>query len=118
MRFVHAARRGGCEFNVLTAYDPEKGIQNLKRFPNVDGVVLNADASDYQGCRQLIEDIRKIAPQIHIVVTSATGFPRGGLNEHYVDNFEPKSLLACLQSLKPEAAAEILSRESGTQRPT
>jgi len=100
------------KFNVLTAYDPEEGIQYLKRFPNVDGVVINAQVTDLDGCRQLIETLQGIAPHIEIVITSASGFPRGGPNEHYVDNFDPKSLLACLQSLKPDATEEIRARES------
>lgn len=104
------------KFNVITAYDGEEAIRSLKRFPNVDGVVVNAELTDYEGCRGLIKDLREIAPQIAVIVTSAGAFPKCGPEVQYVDNFDPKSLLACLQSLKPEASAEIRAREAAEQQ--
>ncbi len=100
------------KFNVITAYDGEEGVETLKRFPNVDGVVVNADLTDYDTCSGLIERLRKIAPQMDVIVTSHGGFPKRGPKVHYVDNFDPKSLLSCLESLKPEATAELRAREA------
>lgn len=100
------------KFNVITAYDADEAITCLKRFPNVDGVVVNASMGNDDECRTLVEGLRKIVPGIEIVVTSAGGFRRCDHNEHYVDSLNPKLLLDCLQSLKKDATAEILVRDS------
>lgn len=100
------------KFNVITAYDAEEAIACLKRFPNVDGVVVNAAIGNDEECRTLIKGLRKIVPGIEIVVTSAGGFRRCDHNEHYVDSLDPKQLLDCLQSLRKEATSEILARDA------
>ena len=100
------------KFNVITAYDPYEAIESLKRFPNLDGVVVNAEMVDYQECKGLIEDLRNIVPGINIIVTSAGGYRSCGDNEYHVDSLDPKALLDCLQSLKKEATDEILKHDS------
>lgn len=104
------------KFNVITAYDGDEGMRCLKRFPNVDGVVVNAELTDYENCGALIENLRKISPKIEVIVTTSGSFPKCGPKVHYVDNFDPKSLLACLQSLKPDASAELRAREEAAQQ--
>jgi CheY-like chemotaxis protein len=100
------------KFNVITAYDSDEAISCLKRFPNVDGVVLNAEMEDYKGCRKLINELRSIVPKLDVVVVSTGGYMRGDHTEYYVDSLNPKELLDCLQSLRKDATAEILARES------
>jgi hypothetical protein len=104
------------KFNVITAYDADEAITCLKRFRNVDGVVLNASLGDDQECRSLIDNLRKIVPGIEIVVTSAGGYRRCDHNEHYIDSFDPKLLLDCLQSLKREATSKILEHDAQITR--
>ena len=100
------------KFNVITAYDADEAITCLKRFPKVDGAVINAAMGNDEECKVLIENLRKIVPQLEIVVTSAGGYRRCGQNEHHVDSLDPKQLLGCLQSLRKEATTEIIARES------
>lgn len=103
-------------FNVITAYDTDEAITCLRRFPNVDGVVVNADLAGYEECKQLIADLRTIVPGINIVVTSGGGYRRCDDNEYHVDSLDPKKLLDCLQSLKKDATAEILARDAKITR--
>lgn len=100
------------KFNVITAYDADEALSCLKRFPNVDGVVLNAAIGNDEDCRALVEALRKIVPGIEIVITSAGGFRRCDHNEHHVDSLDPKALLDCLQTLRKDAAREILERDA------
>ena len=104
------------KFNVITAYDAKEGVQSLKRFPKVDGVVVNAELSDMEDCSGLIGHLREIAPQIDVIVTSSGGRPKCGPQVHYVDSFDPKSLLECLETLRPDAAAELRARETIAQQ--
>ena len=100
------------KFNVITAYDGPEALDCLKRFPNVDGVVVNADMEDDKNCRKLINDLRAIVPKLDVIVISTGGHIRHDRTEHSVDSLNPKELLECLQSLRKNATAEILARES------
>lgn len=104
------------KLNVITAYDAEEALASLRRFPHVDGVVVNATMDDGGRCRALIDGLRQIVAGISVVVTS----PGGALdsdshdhhrNEHHVDSLDPRKLLECLQSLRREATSEILKRD-------
>ena len=100
------------KFNVITASDGPEAISSLKRFPKVDGVVLNADVAGDGECTKLIDDLRKIVPKLDVIVISAGGYIRHDRTEHTVDSLNPKDLLECLQSLRKDATDEILARES------
>ncbi len=100
------------KFNVITAYDEAEAIDCLKRFPKVDGVVVNADMEDDGVCRKLIDNLRAIVPNLDVIVISTGGRVRHDRTEHTVDSLNPKELLECLQTLRKDATAEILSRES------
>ena len=100
------------KFNVITAYDGAEALTCLKRCPKVDPVVVNAEMEDDKGCRKLINDLRAIVPKLEVVIISTGGCIRHDRSEHCVDSLNPKDLLDCLQSLREEATAEILARES------
>lgn len=100
------------KFNVITAYDSQEAVSCLKRFPNVDGVVINAAMGSDEECTALVQNLRKIVPRIEVVITSTGGLRRCDHNEHYIDSLDPKRLLDCLQSLRKEATSEILARDS------
>jgi NADP-dependent 3-hydroxy acid dehydrogenase YdfG len=100
------------KFNVITAYDRAEALDCLSRFPKVDGVVVNADMADDEECKKLINDLRAIVPNLDVIVISTGGRVRHDRTEHTVDSLNPKELLECLQSLRKDATAEILARES------
>ena len=100
------------KFNVITAYDGAEALDCLKRFPKVDGVVVNAEVGDGEESRRLINALRAIVPKLDVIVISTGGYIRHDRSEHTVDSLNPKELLDCLQSLRKEATAVILARES------
>ena len=100
------------KFNVITAYDGAEALNCLRRFPKVDGVVVNADMADEEESKKLVDDLRGIVPNLDVIVISAGARVRHDRTEHAVDSLNPKELLECLQSLKKEATAEIHARES------
>lgn len=100
------------KFNVITAFDGDEAISCLKRFPKVDGVVINAEMADYEECQKLIVELRAIVPKLDVVVVSTGAYIRGDHSEYYVDSLNPKELLDCLQLLRRDATTEILARES------
>lgn len=100
------------KFNVLTAYDAEEGIRTLERFPNVDGVVVDADRDDMP-CSELVDRLRAVRSNLPIVVTSANAEQSCGKGVHYVESFDPKSLLALLQKLYEEATKQVKNRDEG-----
>ena len=62
------------KLNVITAYDAEEALATLRRFPHVDGVVVNASIGGDGGqCRALIDSLRQIVAGINVVITSAGG---------------------------------------------
>ena len=58
------------KFNVITAYDEAEALDCLRRFPKVDGVVVNADMADDGECRKLIDNLRAIVPNLDVIVIS------------------------------------------------
>ena len=100
------------KFNVITACDGAEAIACLKRFPKVDGVVVNADLEGNGQTEKLISDLRAIVPKLEAIIVSAGGHIQHDQREYSVDSFNPKELLDCLQSLRKEATAEIMARES------
>lgn len=97
------------KFNVLTAYTAAEGIETLKRFPAVDGIVMNAEMHDMP-CDELIDALKQIRPTVPVVVVSRNF--RGGCSkaDHEVDTFEPGKLLAVLQGLCPQQADAVEKR--------
>ena len=79
--------------NVLTAYDPAKGLALLRRFPAVDVVLVHATVLEN---RPLIPLIKEIAPDMPVIVAA----PRS--TDHYegasytVPSHEPQQLLDLL----------------------
>lgn len=99
------------KLNVITAYDPDEALHALRRFPNVDGVVVNADMAESADCERLIAQLRAIVPGIAIIITTTGGYRRCGHQEYYVDSLDPTTLLDCLRSLKKRVTAEIVKHD-------
>lgn len=97
------------KFNVLTAYSAIEGIETLRRFPAVDGVVMNAEMHDME-CDELIDSLKQIRPTVPVIVVGRNW--KGGCNnaDHMVDTFEPGSLLIVLQGLCPRQTEAVEKR--------
>lgn len=97
------------KFNVLTAYSPAEGLETLRRFPAIDGVVMNADLRDL-GCNEFIALLRKIVAAVPVVVVGPN--PSSDCNKatHQVDSFEPQRLLEALRQMCTKQAEAIERR--------
>jgi CheY-like chemotaxis protein len=104
------------KFNVVTAYSSAEAIDTLKKFPAVDGAVLDADMKDMP-CSELVRALKAIQPRLRIVVVHAPGPAACDGADHLLESFDPRRLLAVLERLEPEQTAaiekqnEILSAE-------
>jgi DNA-binding response OmpR family regulator len=93
------------KFNVLTAYSGDEAVQTLKRFPAINGIVLDAGVQDVP-CSDLVRRLREIQPGCPVVVVSAPGAVACQADFN-LESFDPRKLLAILEKLRPEEAAEI-----------
>lgn len=101
------------KFNVLTAYSPVEGVEMLRRFPDVDGVVMNADIQE-MSCDEVISLLREIVPKMRVVVIGPSG--RCKAASHTVESFEPARLLDVLRDLCPQQANAIESQNEKLNR--
>lgn len=99
------------KFNVITAYSSGEALEALAKFPNVDGVVLDAGMKD-MSCSELIARIHELRPELTIVVVGNRDRHPCEEATHHLDSFEPKRLLSLLEQLNPQQTAEIMKREA------
>src|SRR5206468_74882 len=94
------------KLNVITAYSCKEALETLKRFPAVDGVVMDANLRD-MSCAQMVRDMKALQPKLVIVCISGPGrdFCEGA--DHHLDTFEPARLLELLKQIEPEKSAAI-----------
>ncbi|HEV2465119.1 MAG TPA: response regulator [Acidobacteriaceae bacterium] len=97
------------KFNVLTAYSAAEGLEMLRRFPAVDGVVMNAEMHDMH-CDELIATLRQIRPTAPVVVVGRAPDSECSAADHTVETFEPGELLAVLQGLCPQQTEAVEKR--------
>jgi DNA-binding NtrC family response regulator len=97
------------KFNVITAYSAVEAIETLKRFPAVDGVVLDNVIRDMRP-DDVIEAIKKIDPHMPVIMICGAHQQCPGADYH-LELFDPASLLGLLQKLHPQAATAIERRD-------
>ncbi|HEX5234241.1 MAG TPA: response regulator [Silvibacterium sp.] len=94
------------KFNVLTAYSADEAIETIRRFPKVDGVVVDSDMPGTT-CAELIKALKEIEPKVPVIGLST---PRVGACEgadYQLESFDPRRLLALLEKLRPQDAAAV-----------
>ncbi len=99
------------KLNVITAYDPDEAIQTLKRFPNVDGVVFDAELEGVASCSKLAERLLQVRRDLPIIITSPGAMAVCGNTAHYVESHNPERLLNFLRSLYEGATKEFDQKE-------
>jgi DNA-binding NtrC family response regulator len=94
------------KFNVLTAYSGREALEVFKRFPAVDGVVLDGGIDDISA-EELTEELKAIQPKIPVVVIAFPGFDGCPRADFHLESFNPAKLLEILRGLKPKESALI-----------
>lgn len=97
------------KLNVITAYSSVEAIETLRRFPRVDGVVMDASLPDMP-CVELVRALKEIQPKIVIIAISGPELAHCEGADHHLDTFEPVRLLELLKQLEPEQSAAIEAR--------
>ena len=81
--------------NVITAYSGHTGIQMLKRFPDVDAVVVHVDVANPK-FNQVVKELREIRPDVPIIALSPIGSQSlPGVN-YVIPSHEPQAILKVL----------------------
>src|SRR5579883_3303422 len=91
------------KFNVITAYSAREALETIRRFPAIDGIVVD---SELQGtsCAEFIRNLRQISPSIPVIGISTPLIGPCIGADYQLESFDPAKLLSLLQSLQPEAA--------------
>jgi CheY-like chemotaxis protein len=98
------------KLNVITVYSGVEAIQTLRKFPAMDGVVLDAGITDLP-CAEVIKQLKEIQPAVPIVTVGTLGHDFCAGADHYLETFDPAKLLKLLQRLEPEKTALILQMD-------
>ncbi len=99
------------KLNVITAHSPEEAVSTLKRFPNIDGVVLDTQLQG-RPCTEVVKQIRSQHAEIPIVTVSPGGQDPCGGEQFHVSNFDPKLLLDALHKIRPNAMNKVVRHEN------
>jgi DNA-binding response OmpR family regulator len=104
------------KFNVITAYSGAEAIQTLKRFPAIDGIVIDAGITDLP-CSEVLKELKTIQRNVIVVVVGTLGNDSCVGADHYLETFDPTRLLKLLQKLQPEKTAIILQMDEKLSDP-
>ena len=80
--------------NVLTAYNAEDGIELLRRFPNIDVVLVHASALEER--HDLLGEVRAIAPRVPIILARPGGNQSRSEARYILDSDQPHQLITLL----------------------
>jgi DNA-binding response OmpR family regulator len=94
------------KFNVLTAYSGKEALEIFKRFPAVDGVVMDEGIEDISA-DYLTRELKTIQPKIPVIVIAAPGSDNCRSADFHLESFHPGKLLDTLRGLKPRESAQI-----------
>jgi CheY-like chemotaxis protein len=100
--------------NVLTAYSAEEAIALLKRFPAVDGIVLDTEVKG-MACEELIPRLRAVRSDLPIVTVSPSGYDRCGAEDFHVSSYGPQDLLEQLNHICPKETREAAEESDSPQ---
>jgi hypothetical protein len=80
--------------NVITSYNTAEGLNLLRRFPNVDAVVVHIHClREHPG---LLKEIRSLVPLTPLVVASPLGVDKPPEADFVVDSHRPDAMVQLL----------------------
>jgi response regulator RpfG family c-di-GMP phosphodiesterase len=82
--------------NVLTSYSAKHGLEMLKRFPNVDLVVVHLYVNDLPA-QEVIRKVKEIAPKKPVVLLSPLADGQALGAEYVIPSYEPQMILTLLE---------------------
>jgi DNA-binding response OmpR family regulator len=103
------------KFNVLTAYSGKEALDIFKRFPAVNGVVLDGGLDDVS-CSDVAREVKQLQPKMPVIVIAAPGFSGCPEADYQIESFDPGKLLEILRGLRPQASAQIEKHDEELSR--
>lgn len=97
------------KFNVITAYSSQEAIDTFRKYPGIDGIVLESGMPDMP-CDSLVKALKNINGSTPIILVGGPKGLRCDGADHYLDSFQPVRLLALMQKLQPEQTAAVEQR--------
>lgn len=97
------------KFNVITAYSGQEALDTVKRFPAIDGVVLDTTLRDIEA-PDLIRQIKQLQSKLPIVLIRSSNHEQCNEADYNLEYFDPASLLELLQGMRPDETALIEAR--------
>jgi CheY-like chemotaxis protein len=94
------------KLNVITTYSASETIETLKKFPNIDGIIIDADIQG-MSFEELIAQLKTLQPKAPVILIRNPHSDYSRLADHQLDSFQPAKLLELLQSLQPEKTEAI-----------
>jgi DNA-binding NtrC family response regulator len=106
------------KFNVITAYSGQEALEMIRRFPAIDGVVMDGELDDIPA-EYLTQELKKAEPKLPVVVICAPGYVECPSADVLLESFQPQKLLEALRKLKPREAEQIEKHDEdiSTERP-
>lgn len=98
------------KFNVITAYSSQEALDTLRKYPGVDGIVLDSGMPDMP-CESLVASLKKVNPSTPIILVGGPKGQRCDGADHYLESFQPVRLLELMQKLQPEQTAAVEQRD-------
>jgi CheY-like chemotaxis protein len=97
------------KFNVLTAYSAPEGVETLRRFSAVDGIIMDAEMPEMP-CPELVRSLKQIAPSVPVIIVHRPLTDACAGADYQLDSFDPRRLLMLLQGLCPEQTEAVEQR--------
>ena len=95
------------KFNVITAYSADEAIATLRKFPPMDGIVMDAVSAEIP-CEELIRIFKDINAKVPVIAVRSPRAQTGCEGADYLlESFDPSSLLGLLKKICPDATAII-----------
>jgi CheY-like chemotaxis protein len=97
------------KLNVITAYSGREAIETMRKFPALDGVVMDVEMRDMD-CEDAVRALRELNPKLPIIAVSSPQGEQCEGADYHLESFDPRALLELLRKLCPDEAAVIEKR--------
>jgi response regulator RpfG family c-di-GMP phosphodiesterase len=98
------------KYNVITAYSAKESVELLRRFPAVDGAIVDSTVDDIP-CDELAKVLKTVQPNLRVIAICPPGRGYCESADYMVPSFQPASLLEMMKKIYPEQTTEINERE-------
>ena len=85
------------KFNVITAHTAKECLELLKKFPQIEAVIIQSDLNGIT-CEQAVRQIKDHSPQMRVVVLGTTDGYRCKGADDSITSHDPEALLNLLRA--------------------